>query len=81
VSNSVPAPDMNVIRQQIREARQAKGFTQEQLAEQAGVSQRSISAIEKGSMDPSVKTLLLILGALGIGLGLYLTWKGGLTNE
>lgn len=77
MSSPVPIPDMNSLRHQIRENRQAQGLTQEQLAELAGVNRRSVSAIERGEMDPSMKALLLILGALGITLGIYLLGKGG----
>lgn len=69
--------DIDTIREKIREARLAQGLTQEQLAEKAGVSQRTVSAIERGGMDPSLKTLLVILGALGLGFVLYQLWKGG----
>lgn len=70
-------PDMDALRRTMRDSRQAQGLTQEQLAQRAGVNHRSVSAIERGDMDPSMRTLLLLFGVLGIGLGLLLMTKGG----
>jgi transcriptional regulator with XRE-family HTH domain len=69
--------DIEALRATIRQERVRQGLTQVDLAKRAGVSQGSLSGIETGSMDPSVKTLLLILGALGLGFGIYLMLGGG----
>lgn len=39
----------------IQKERQAKGFTQEQLAELVGVSRQTIISIEKGNYVPSLE--------------------------
>ena len=49
----------------IRAARQALGWTQSQLAKKAGISTRTIHAVEKG-MTCRQATKRLILNALGV---------------
>ena len=49
----------------IRAARQALGWTQSQLAQRAGISTRTIHAVEKG-MTCRQATKRLILNALGV---------------
>ena len=49
----------------IRAARQALGWTQSQLARKAGISTRTIHAVEKG-MTCRQATKRLILNALGV---------------
>lgn len=53
------------VRCAIIEARIATGLTQQQLAEAAGMNQRSISRIEMGNANPTVRTL----GRLAKGFG------------
>lgn len=45
------------INEKIKEARLDKGMTQKELAEKAGVSRRTIQAIEAGETYPSIKVL------------------------
>jgi len=52
----------------VREERQARRWTLDQLTEAAGVSRRMVINVEQGSANPSVGTLLKISDALGIGL-------------
>jgi transcriptional regulator with XRE-family HTH domain len=52
----------------VRQERQSRGWTLDQLAEAAGVSRRMIINVEQGSVNPSVGTLLRISDALGVGL-------------
>jgi len=53
----------------IREARGQRGFTQQQLAEAAGVSRYTVIKLEKGSAsDIQYKTLAAILAVLGLEL-------------
>ncbi len=49
----------------IRAARQALGWTQSQLAQRAGISTRTIHAVEKG-LTCRQATKRLILNALGV---------------
>jgi transcriptional regulator with XRE-family HTH domain len=52
----------------VRQGRNGRGWTLDQLAERSGVSRRMLVSIEQGSANPSIATLLLISDALGIGL-------------
>jgi len=50
----------------LRLARQARGFSQQQLAGMAGVSRQAISAVESGLSDPSLRAALALARALGM---------------
>src|SRR5713101_3530901 len=52
--------------QRIRVLREALSFTQEELAEKAGISVSFVSMIERGERTPHVETLVAISDALGI---------------
>lgn len=66
------ADELASLRVRIREARRAQRMTQQDLAHRTQLNQRTVSAIETGKIEPSLKTLLVILGVLGLGLGVYL---------
>ena len=50
----------------LRFARQARGFSQQQLASMAGVSRQAVSAVESGHSDPSLRVALALAQALGL---------------
>ena len=50
----------------LRVARQARGYSQQQLAGVAGVSRQAVSAVESGHSDPSLRVALTLAGALGL---------------
>jgi len=50
----------------LRSARQARGFSQYQLARMAGVSRQAVSALEAGLSDPSLRVALTLGRALGL---------------
>lgn len=52
----------------VRQERQGRRWTLDQLAGAAGVSRRMLINVEQGAANPSVGTLLRISDALGIGL-------------
>ncbi|WP_427005550.1 helix-turn-helix domain-containing protein [Pseudarthrobacter sp. H2] len=52
----------------VRQERQSRGWTLDQLSEAAGVSRRMVVNVEQGAANPSVGTLLRISDALGVGL-------------
>lgn len=52
----------------LRIARQARGFSQQQLASMAGVSRQAVSAVESGHSDPSLRVALAIAQALGLSV-------------
>lgn len=58
--------DMNEIGKRIREARKAKGYSQEEVAELCGINLRTIQRVENNENQPSPKTLKSIFAALEI---------------
>ena len=50
----------------LRLARQARGFSQQQLAGMAGVSRQAVSAVESGLSDPSLRVALALARVLGM---------------
>jgi putative molybdopterin biosynthesis protein len=50
----------------LRLARQARGFSQQQLASMADVSRQAVSAVESGLSDPSLRVALALSRALGM---------------
>lgn len=53
--------------QAIHRLRKERGMTQEQLAEQTGISSNSVSRIERGALIPALPTLIKLCNALGVG--------------
>lgn len=58
----------SVIGARVRQHRQGRHWTLDQLAAAAGVSRRMVVNVEQGAANPSVGTLLRISDALGVGL-------------
>jgi putative molybdopterin biosynthesis protein len=52
----------------LRLARQARGFSQQQLAGMAGVSRQAVSAVEAGLSDPSLRVAMALCRALGLSV-------------
>jgi putative molybdopterin biosynthesis protein len=50
----------------LRLARQARGLSQQQVANMAGVSRQAVSAVESGLSDPSLRAALALASALGM---------------
>lgn len=50
----------------LRELRDARGLTQEQVAEAAGTSQSHYSKIELGRVSPTIRTVKKIADVLGV---------------
>lgn len=64
--------------QRVRLLRQAKGWSQEDLAEYCGLDQTYISSVERGRRNISLKNIAVLSSALGVsfaelfeGLPLY----------
>ena len=53
------------IMQAMIDARQQAGLTQQQLSERTGISQADISKLERGSGNPSLKTLQRLAAGMG----------------
>jgi transcriptional regulator with XRE-family HTH domain len=52
----------------VKQERQSRGWTLDQLAAAASVSRRMVVSVEHGAVNPSVGTLLRLSDALGVGL-------------
>ena len=59
---------MPAIRNQIRELRGRLGMTQQDLADQVGVTRQTVIAIEQDKYSPSLETAFKVAGALGVSL-------------
>ena len=54
------------IRNRVKELRDARGWTQQQLATAVGVSRQSINSIERDRYVPSLKLALLFARVFGL---------------
>jgi len=61
-----PQPGSGRAGERLRLARQARGFSQGQLARVARVSRQAVSAVETGLSDPSLRVALTLSRALGL---------------
>lgn len=52
----------------LRTYRQLKGMTQEQLSVRSGISQNTISSMESGKYNPSIKTALILAAVLDVNV-------------
>ena len=53
-----------ILKNSLKEARNEKGLSQQQLAELVGVSRNTISSIETGQFNPTAKLALILCIAL-----------------
>jgi len=60
----------------LRELREAKGLTQEELAKALGVTRQTIIAIEKGKYDPSLKLAFKIARFFGVKIEDIFIYEG-----
>lgn len=65
--------NLKAIGKRIKLAREAKGLTQEQLAEQVNLSTSHISAIERGVKQPKLVTFVEIINVLEVDANSILT--------
>lgn len=59
-------PILAAVGLRLRQHREARGLTQERLAEKAGLDQTYISGIERGVRNPGIKNIVRLARALGI---------------
>jgi len=59
----------------VKELRNRKGFSQEQLAENSGLSLRTIQRIENGETEPRGETLKLLMNALQVAPDDLMDWN------
>ena len=57
------------LKNRVREARQNRRMTQEQLAQAASVTRQTIIAIEAGKYSPSLEMAFRIADAFGVTIG------------
>jgi transcriptional regulator with XRE-family HTH domain len=62
------SPDHAALGQAVRELRNKKGMTQEEVAEAGGLPPTYISDIERGVRNPSYEALLALAGGMGVKL-------------
>ena len=67
MNHSYPGP-------KVKEFRTRKGMSQEVLAEESGLSHRTIQRIENGESNPTGDTLKRLAGALGVGPDELIDW-------
>ena len=62
----------------VRKIRELKGFSQQNLADEIKVDQKTISRIEKGELSPKFETLVAISKALAVSLSQLLSFNENL---
>lgn len=65
-------PEENRVGSKIRQLREARELTIEELAEASQTSEKLIQQLENGALVPSLTPLLMISRALGVRLGTFL---------
>ena len=56
--------DKLVLKNRLKEVRKEKGYSQQQLGDEVGVSRNTISSIETGQFNPTAKLALILCIAL-----------------
>ncbi len=65
----------------LRQAREAQGLSQEQLAHLAGLATRHLQKIEAGQVNVTLRTLARLGSALGVEPGRLLIAREGRSNR
>lgn len=60
----------------LRDLRKAKGWSQEKLAEEAGLSVKAIQTTERSTHDPSLFSVICLADALGCSLDYLVMGRG-----
>lgn len=63
--DTIMAGDVGELRNRVREARQARGWSQDELARRSGLSRAGVGAVETGRLVPSTAAALAIAAAFG----------------
>jgi transcriptional regulator with XRE-family HTH domain len=62
-------------RERLKSAREARGWTQRDLARRIGATIKHVSEIERGEADPSPRTLQVLCGVLGFRMDVTIERK------
>ncbi len=68
MSNKKPVDKNSTFGNKLRDLRKAKGYTQQALAEKAGIDEKHLCRLENGKYFPTYNTLNKLLNALGVSL-------------
>lgn len=60
--------DVKLVAASVRSARKEVGITQGELADLAGISERTVRAIETGTANPSLLAVVAVANAVGLRL-------------
>ncbi len=63
------------MKNRVRELRERKGLTQEELARMVGVTRQTIIAIEKGKYDPSLRLAFKLAKVFGVRIEDLFEWE------
>lgn len=66
---------VKILGEKIREFRIKKGFSQEELANEADIPLSQIGRIERGEINPTISSIYVIAQALGTDLKTLLDFK------
>lgn len=72
---------MATIGERIKQVREAKGWTQEKLADEAKISRGFLSEVEKHGKNISLDLLLRVANALGASVGYLASGEGSQPSE
>lgn len=62
----MPLLDAKALGDRVREVRQGAGLTQAQLAETAGITDETVSRLERGAYEPALSTMIAVAEALDV---------------
>jgi transcriptional regulator with XRE-family HTH domain len=62
-------PQQRALGRAVREVRARRGLSQEALGERAGLHRNYVGSVERGLINPTLKTLLALVGGLAVPLG------------
>ena len=77
----MPELDLEALGNHIRNARKACGLTQQELADQTGLSAKTIQDIERGHKNPTYETLARLMNRLGLSPDTAFSQKAPVPTE
>ena len=75
----MPSMDTKALGLRVKAAREGAGLNQARLAEAVGVTDETISRLERGAFEPALSTLAAVADELGLSLDVLVDreWAGG----